>query len=123
MSKLQDPRTLGGCVYYSQNREDLILQAFFPGEEDGFYVDVGAFDPDLDSVTKLFYLNGWHGINIEPQVEMYKLFEKRRKRDINLNIGVSDKPSELKLRIYKSGGLSTFSDAMQHDYEVESDDD
>lgn len=123
MSKPQDPRILGGCVYYSQNREDLVLQAFFPGEKDGFYVDVGAFHPDIDSVTKLFYLHGWHGINIEPQVEMYRLFEKRRKRDINLNVGVSDKSSELKLRIYKSGGLSTFSEAMQHDYAAEPDDD
>lgn len=30
-----------------------------------FYVDVGANEPDAESVTKLFYLQGWHGINIE----------------------------------------------------------
>lgn len=116
MSELQDPRVLGGCVYYSQNREDLILQAFFPDEKDGFYVDVGAFDPDLDSVTKLFYLKKWHGINIEPQPEQFKKFQMLRKRDINLKVGVADKASELRLRIYKSGGLSTFSTAMQDEY-------
>lgn len=116
MSELQDPRVLGGCVYYSQNREDLVLQAFFPNEKEGFYVDVGAFDPDLDSVTKLFYLNKWRGINIEPQPEQYEKFQKLRKRDINLNVGVADEASELRLRIYKSGGLSTFSTAMQDEY-------
>jgi FkbM family methyltransferase len=123
MKHFEDPRVLGGCVYYSQNREDLILQSFFPDESDGFYVDVGAFDPDLDSVTKLFYLNSWHGINIEPQPEKYALFEKKRKRDINLNVGISDKTSELTLRVYKSGGLSTFSESMKTSYEVSPDND
>jgi len=123
MSHLEDPGILGGCVYYSQNREDLILQAFFPGEKDGFYVDVGAFDPDIDSVTKLFYLNNWHGINIEPQPEKYALFEKKRKRDTNLNVGISDEASELTLRVYKSGGLSTFSESMKSLYETSPDND
>jgi FkbM family methyltransferase len=114
---LPDPYELGGCVYYSQNREDLILQAFFPGEIKGFYVDVGAFDPDLDSVTKLFYLQGWRGINVEPQTDRYQRFQQRRKRDINLNMGVSTEETTLTLRAYKSGGLSTFSDTIKQAYE------
>jgi FkbM family methyltransferase len=116
-STLANPYELGGCVYYSQNREDLILQAFFPGVKKGFYVDVGAFDPDLDSVTKLFYLQGWHGINVEPQLDRHKLFQARRKRDTNLNVGVSTEETTLKLRAYESGGLSTFSSTIKHDYE------
>lgn len=122
-STLANPYELGGCVYYSQNREDLILQAFFPGVKKGFYVDVGAFDPDLDSVTKLFYLQGWHGINIEPQLDRHKLFQARRKRDTNLNVGVSTEETTLKLRAYKSGGLSTFSNTIKRDYEQQPDED
>ncbi len=114
---LKNPSELGGCVYYSQNREDLILQSFFPDVENGFYVDVGAFDPDYDSVTKLFYERGWHGINIEPQSDKCELFQKKRKRDATLNIGISSKESELVLRAYKSGGLATFSDKVKHGYE------
>lgn len=114
----RNPEVLGGCVYYSQNREDLTLASFFPDTKDGFYVDVGAYDPDEDSVTKLFYLRGWHGINIEPQPSGYALFEKKRKRDINLNIGISDKKGELRLRTYTSGGLSTFSEGVKRQYEV-----
>ena len=65
---MADLRYIKNRIYCSQNREDLILEAFFIGEKKGFYVDVGAYDPDYDSVTKLFYLKGWNGIN--------KYFEK-----------------------------------------------
>ncbi len=90
-----NPEVYGGCIYYSQNREDIILDSFFPDVEEGFYVDVGAYDPDHDSVTKLFYLKGWHGINIEPQEKRHQLFVKKRKRDTNLNIGISSKSGSL----------------------------
>jgi FkbM family methyltransferase len=108
-------------VYYSQNREDLLLEAFFPDTKDGFYIDVGAYDPDYDSVTKLFYKKGWSGINIEPQQSRYKKFVSVRKRDINLNSGVSDKKGKLTLRAYENGGLSTFSDEIKDSYSDETD--
>ena len=47
-------------VSYSQNREDIILSAFFGNIDKGFYVDVGAFYPDIDSVTKYFYDRNIH---------------------------------------------------------------
>lgn len=121
--QLMNPYELGGCVYYAQNREDLILESFFSDIKQGFYVDVGAFDPDYDSVTKLFYKKGWHGINIEPQLSGYEAFRKRRKRDVNLNIGIADKRGTLTLRAYKSAGLSTFSDSVKQTYEKQPDQD
>jgi FkbM family methyltransferase len=103
-------------VYYSQNREDLILSAFFPDIKKGFYVDVGAYDPKVDSVTKLFYDQGWKGINIEPQASRHKLFEASRKRDTNLAVGVSSESGTLALREYENGGLSTFSEEIKRGY-------
>ena len=38
---------------------------------EGFYVDVGAADPEVDSVTHAFYERGWSGINIEPLDEYF----------------------------------------------------
>ncbi len=114
---LPDPYVLGGCVYYSQNREDLVLLSFFPDVKKGVYVDVGAFDPDVDSVTKLFYEQGWHGVNLEPQVDRFKLFERPRPRELMVNAGISSKNTTLTLRTYKSQGLSTFSDEVKTDYE------
>ncbi|MDZ7744499.1 MAG: FkbM family methyltransferase [Candidatus Saccharibacteria bacterium] len=103
-------------IYYGQNREDLILSAFFPDEKDGFYVDVGAHHPVKDSVTKLFYDKGWTGINIEPQPKQHKLLKQKRPRDINLQIGISDKPGKLQLRSYAMDGFSTFSDSIKKEH-------
>ena len=58
-------------------------------------MDVGANDPDQNSVTKLFYLAGWRGINIEPNPDMIELLEKNRPEDTNLKVGISDKPGTL----------------------------
>lgn len=113
---MTDIRSLKKRVYYSQNREDLILHSFFHDVKNGFYVDVGAYDPDIDSVTKLFYIEGWSGINIEPQPNRHKRFLKKRERDINLNIGVSEKKGNLTLRSYNNQGLSTFKKELQNDY-------
>jgi FkbM family methyltransferase len=105
-------------ISYAQNREDIILNGFFGEEEKGFYVDIGGFDPDLDSVTKFFYQRGWHGINVEPQPDKLQLFEKKRPRDINILKGVSDQETSLKLRSYKNQGLSTFSPKMKTEYKT-----
>ena len=55
------------------------------------YIDIGANDPNVISVTKAFYLRGWHGINIEPLTNKYKELVKYRPRDINIRIGVGNK--------------------------------
>jgi FkbM family methyltransferase len=105
-------------VSYAQNREDVILKAFFDDNEVGFYVDVGANHPVHESVTKLFYDKGWQGMNIEPTSRLYELLVLTRPRDINVQVGVSDQVSTLQFREYVNGdGLSTFSTEMQKGYE------
>jgi len=108
-------------ISYAQNREDLILAGFFEDDETGFYVDIGANSPDIDSVTKLFYEKGWNGINIEPIPAYYEQLKKIRTRDINLNVGVSDKSGKLNLREYEGTGLSTFSETLKKQYEASPD--
>jgi len=78
-------------ISYSQNFEDVILNRCFKNKERGFYLDIGAAHPDICSCTKLFYQKGWSGINVEPQESKIKLFNKYRKRDININAAVSHK--------------------------------
>lgn len=103
---------------YSQNHEDLIIAGFFPDLKDGFYVDIGANDPVKDSVTKIFYDSGWRGINVEPIPRLHKKLMKDRPGDINLNLGVSDKPGTVEFREYHEyHGLSTMARAMQEQYQ------
>jgi FkbM family methyltransferase len=77
-------------ISYAQNFEDVLLNRIFKHKTKGFYIDVGALHPTVDSVTKAFYDRGWSGINIEPIKEYYNLFAKERPRDINLNIALSN---------------------------------
>lgn len=105
-------------VSYAQNREDVLLAAFFPDDYKGFYVDIGAHHPVYDSVTKYFYERGWRGVNIEPNPRLFELLSGDRPEDLNLNIGIGSKPGKLKLRVYDNGdGLSTFSSEMKLHYE------
>lgn len=73
-------------ISYGQNFEDVILARVFSEISAGNYIDVGANDPVIDSVTKYFYDIGWSGINIEPLIESYEMLMSDRPRDINLNI-------------------------------------
>ena len=91
---------------YAQENEDLILFDILNGVKNGFYVDIGANDPDVYSVTKLFYEQGWSGINVEPLKDAFDNLCRKRERDINLNIGIGNKHGEM--TFYVDGLGSTF---------------
>lgn len=88
---------------YSQEYEDLILLCIFYDIEKGYYIDIGANDPDKISVTKAFYLKGWNGINIEPLPEKYNSLLQKRPKDINLQIGVGKNKGNTTLYLYGTG--------------------
>jgi FkbM family methyltransferase len=64
------------------------LLSVFYDVENGFYIDIGANDPNVISVTKNLYIRGWNGINIEPLPDKYQALVKFRNKDINLQLGV-----------------------------------
>ncbi|MBV6320432.1 FkbM family methyltransferase [Duganella violaceipulchra] len=73
-------------ISYAQNYEDVLLWRALQDVPAGFYIDVGANDPELHSVTKAFYDQGWSGINVEPMPSYGPAFRAQRPRDINLNV-------------------------------------
>jgi len=94
---------------YSSLGEDQVIAQLVSKKRNGFYVDVGAFHPHKYSNTFYFYKNfNWKGINIEPNPINFKLFEKKRKRDLNLNFGISNDSGELKYFMFKDGLYNTF---------------
>lgn len=102
---------------YAQDKEDLILWQILEDVDHGFYIDVGANSPDIYSVTKLFYENGWNGINIEPLPDMFNKLMARRERDYNLNVGIGARRG--KLRMHIEGMLSTFSSEVVADQHLD----
>lgn len=88
-------------VSYAQNLEDVMLRRVFRDVEAGFYVDVGAWEPDIDSVTRALYDAGWHGINIEPS-PVFPRLTHRRPRDINLQLALGAREGRLTLHVHHS---------------------
>lgn len=94
---------------YAQEGEDLILSRYFQDVRDGYYVDVGAHHPKRLSNTFLFYKMGWRGINIDAMPGSMVAFNTYRARDINLEVGVSEKQDTLAYFIFNEPALNTFS--------------
>lgn len=96
---------------FSQDREDLLVDALLDRKRSGFYVDVGANDPARSSNTMRFYRRGWTGINIEPNPECHRRIAAARPRDVNLNIGVSREAGKSTFYAFVPDTRSTFSAA------------
>lgn len=90
-----------------QEGENIILERIFAKKNKGFYVDVGAHHPVRFSNTLNLYQKGWLGINIEPNLEVVKIFKSMRPRDINLNIAVSTKKNLCNYYKFKDSALNT----------------
>ena len=79
---------------FAQNGEDVVLWRALGYLPKGQWIDVGANDPDSDSVTRVFSDAGWTGINIEPMEPVFSNLCQRRPNDINLRITFSRLPSK-----------------------------
>lgn len=94
-------------VSYAQNFEDVMLWRALRHIEYGFYIDVGAHDPESGSITKAFYDRQWRGINVEPIAKPFKALELARPRDINLQLCVGARDGEIDLFDVLPSGLAT----------------
>jgi FkbM family methyltransferase len=94
-------------VSYAQNYEDVMLWRALKHVKEGFYIDVGAAWPESASVTKAFYDRNWRGINVEPNLDMWRSLAARRPRDINLRLALSDRRGSADFYILENAGLST----------------
>lgn len=63
--------------------------------KEGFYVDVGCFDPVKDNTTWHLYKKGWSGINIDIDAYKIEAFNMRRPRDTNIVCAVSGQTGEM----------------------------
>ena len=99
-------------ISYAQNFEDIMLWRALKHIKMGFYIDAGAWSPDIDFVTRAFYECGWQGINVEPNPEFHVKLLTRRPRDINLRMAVSDTTGSLMMNFLSNPGLSTLDETI-----------
>lgn len=94
-------------ISYAGNLEDVMLWRIFKNIKNGFYIDVGACDPIIDSVTKVFYDHGWRGINIEPVEQYYERLCQERTEDVTLPVAAGAENGSLLFYEIPDTGLST----------------
>jgi FkbM family methyltransferase len=114
------------AISYTQNLEDYHLSLAFAGEEQGFYLDIGAGHPIADNVTFWFYERGWSGIVVEPQTRLASMYAHVRSRDVCVSCLVGREVGEADFfQFRRLHGLSTmvrtFADSATKfgaDYEI-----
>ena len=94
-------------ISYAQNFEDVMLWRALGHIQDGFYIDVGAWSPQDDSVTRALYERGWSGIDIEPNPDWAVEYASHRQRDIFLNIALGEVRTRSLIYIPTLSGLSS----------------
>jgi FkbM family methyltransferase len=96
-----------GIISYAQNREDVLLWRALHDVENGFYIDVGAGDPTLDSVTRAFYDRSWRCVNVEPAPGCFEKLCTARPRDLTLQVALGNREGWATLHEFPDTGLST----------------
>lgn len=107
-------------TWYAQRGEDaklveiLTTLGFPPEGRNGFYIDIGAWEPTVDSVTKWFYDRGWFGINVEPVPYYHNLLQADRVLDVNVRFAISDRIGQAEMVCYEGSGLSTLTEEYKN---------
>lgn len=94
-------------VSYAQNFEDVILRRALKQVENGFYIDVGAQDPVVDSVSLAFYEQGWRGVHVEPNDDYADKLRRARPDEEVFQVAISREAGTIKFYEIADTGLST----------------
>jgi FkbM family methyltransferase len=92
---------------WSQGGEDLALDLTVLNEiQNGFYLDIGAHDPNRFSVTRRLYQRGWTGIDVDGNPSYINKFQRFRPRNTFMNICVGFR-EEYEFVVFEEGAIST----------------
>ncbi|MFM0608124.1 FkbM family methyltransferase [Paraburkholderia sediminicola] len=92
---------------YAQNFEDVMLWRALGHVEHGRYIDIGAQDPIVDSVSLAFHERGWRGVHVEPTPHYAQLLREQRTGDAVIQAAVGDSSAVLRFFEIPGTGIST----------------
>jgi len=75
--------------------------------EKGFYIDIGAQDPVIDSVSLAFYEHGWRGVHVEPSSYYADKLRLARPDETVIQSAIGSKSGVLSFYEIDATGLST----------------
>lgn len=94
-------------VSYAQNFEDVMLWRALKHVENGFYIDIGAQHPVVDSVSLAFYEHGWRGVHVEPTQQYSNLLRAARPDESVFQLAIGNQNKRLTFFEFEDTGLST----------------
>ncbi len=92
---------------YAQNFEDVMLRRALNKVARGFYIDVGAQDPIVDSVSMGFYEEGWRGVHVEPVASYAARLRAQRPDELVVQAALGAQRGTLRFFDVVETGLST----------------
>ncbi|MFM0408771.1 FkbM family methyltransferase [Paraburkholderia dipogonis] len=92
---------------YAQNFEDVMLWRALAHIDQGSYIDIGAQDPIVDSVSLAFHERGWRGIHVEPTPHYAELLRQQRPGDAVIQAAVGNDRTVLRFFEIPGTGIST----------------
>lgn len=92
---------------YAQNLEDIVLWRALHPIKNGRYIDIGASDPRLLSVSRGFYEQGWRGVHFEPLPECAARLRADRPDEPVHQLALSDHCGEIEFFRLPDEGNST----------------
>ena len=94
-------------ISYAQNFEDVMLWRALGQVQRGTYVDIGAQDPLVDSISLMFHQAGWKGIHVEPTSADAQARRAQRPHDVVIQSAVGAHEGTLTLFEIPNTGIST----------------
>ena len=94
-------------VSYAQNLEDILLWRALKHVKQGRYIDIGANDPRIESVSLGFYEQGWRGVHFEPDPHVAQRLRADRPDETVHEVALSDHEGTLRFFLVPRTGLST----------------
>lgn len=100
---------------FAQNFEDVVLWRCLRDIPRGCYLDIGAQDPNADSVSRAFYDLGWRGVHVEANAYYAQLIREARPDELVIEALMGDGADGAIFFEIPSTGLSTaVADIAQH---------
>ena len=104
--------------HYSQNGEDLVIDAIFAGQSRGVFVEVGCIDGRRFSNTLALEERGWTGLCVEAHPEYIGSLEGSRPGSVVVHAAVAERDGgTIDFHCNGRGSLSTIDPAMRAEYE------
>jgi FkbM family methyltransferase len=92
---------------YAQNFEDVMLWRALGHIQNGRYIDIGAQDPVVDSVSLAFHEHGWKGVHVEPTPHYAEMLRQQRPGDEIIQAAISTEAGVIKFFEIPQTGIST----------------